>query len=120
MAAYLYCFLCIPIKFFISESHLDQNVKIMSTTLTPIVASDHLQMLLNGPAGTPPAGVLPNFQDPPNMNSVFIMTLILVEIFGTLAVVMRIYTKACIVRSFVSEDCRLSTFHFDLEGTHCH
>lgn len=70
---------------------------------TPTTAP--IQTLLNGPAGTPPAGVVPNFQDPPNLNAFLILTLTLVLTFGSLAVLMRMYTKLFIIRSVAYEDC---------------
>ncbi|KAF6239921.1 hypothetical protein HO173_001529 [Letharia columbiana] len=69
---------------------------------TPTTAP--IQTLLNGPAGTPPAGVVPNFQDPPNLNAFLILTLTLVLTFGSLAVLMRMYTKLFIIRSVAYED----------------
>ncbi len=73
----------------------------VTTTPTP----EQLQALLNGPAGKPPAGVLPNFQNPPNLNAFLILTLTLVLTFGTLAILMRMYTKLFIIRSVAYEDC---------------
>ncbi len=73
----------------------------VTTTPTP----EQLQALLNGPAGEPPAGVLPNFQNPPNFNTFLILTLTLVLTFGTLAILMRMYTKLFIIRSVDYEDC---------------
>lgn len=73
----------------------------VTTTPTP----EQLQALMNGPAGKPPAGVLPNFQHPPNLNAFLSLTLTLVLTFGTLAILMRMYTKLFIIRSVAYEDC---------------
>lgn len=77
---------------------------------TPTTAPtlEQLQALLNGPAGTPPAGVVPNFDNPPNLNAFLIVTLTLALTFGTLAILMRMYTKLFIVRSTAYEDCTFS------------
>lgn len=79
----------------------------MSTpATTPTV--QRLQALLDGPAGTPPAGVTPKFEDPQNLNAFLTLTLTLTLTFGTLAVLMRIYTKLFIIRSIACEDCRFT------------
>lgn len=82
--------------------------------LTP----EQTQELLDGPAGTPPAGVSPNFENPPNLHVVLILTLTLALVFGTLAVIMRTHTKLLIIRSFVYEDCKFSPY-FSI-GCHSH
>lgn len=67
-----------------------------------------LQALLNAPAGAPPAGVIPNFSDPANLNGPIIVTLVLCLVFATLAVLMRVYTKCFLIRSWDYEDCNLT------------
>ena len=74
-------------------------------TPTTAPTPEQLHALLNGPAGTPPAGVVPSPQNPPNLNASLIVTLTLVLTFGTLAVFMRMYTKVFIIRSVAYEDC---------------
>ena len=76
----------------------------MSTTAAGLT-TDEFQVLLNGPAGKPPAGVLPNFTDPPNLTALFILTLTVTQTLATLAVVLRVYTKWSIIRSLGYEDC---------------
>ncbi|CAD6580725.1 MAG: hypothetical protein ASARMPREDX12_000255 [Alectoria sarmentosa] len=73
-------------------------------TPTTAPTPEQLQALLNGPAGTPPTGVVPRTQNPPNLNAFLILTLTLVLTFGTLAVFMRMYTKLFIIRSVACED----------------
>ena len=83
-------------------------------SLTPEQSQAAFQTLLNGPAGLPPAGVLPNFENPPqNLASVFRVTAALALSFATVAVVIRVYTKRCLIRSMGYEDCRSS------RSTHC-
>ena len=65
-------------------------------------------MLLNGPAGTPPAGVVPNFATPPNLHVYINLTLTLCFIFATLACIIRMYTRMVLVRSVGYDDCRCS------------
>ena len=76
-------------------------------SLTPEQSHAAYQALLNGPAGLPPAGVLPNFENPPrNLASIFHATAALTLSFATVAVVIRTYTKRCLLRSMGYEDCR--------------
>ena len=68
-----------------------------------------LQSMLDGPAGTPPVGELPHLKNSQNLNAVFISSLALALTFGTLAVVMRMYTKMLIIQSLSHEDCEFSS-----------
>ena len=68
------------------------------------------QMLLNGPAGTPPAGVVPNFASPPNLHVYINLTLSLCFGFATLACFTRMYTRAVLVRSVGYDDCKCSSY----------
>ena len=74
--------------------------------MTPGQAQAALRTLLVGPAIRPPAGVIPNFHDPPNLDVFVTLTIILCVIFGTLAVLLRMYTKVYILRALAWEDCR--------------
>lgn len=71
------------------------------------LSPQQLETLLNGPAGQPPPGVIPNFDDPPNINGLVILTLTICLVFATLAVLMRTYTKLFLIRSWDYEDCKL-------------
>lgn len=73
---------------------------------TPEQLNAKLQQLLNGPAGKPPAGVTPNFVDPPNLDVIITLTIVLCITFATIAVFIRMYTKLLLVRSTVYEDCK--------------
>ena len=64
-----------------------------------------LRELLEGPAMSPPTGVVPNFHDPPNLDAFVALTVTLCIGFGTLAVVLRMYTKVFILRVLAWEDC---------------
>ena len=74
------------------------------------ISSQQLEELLNGPAGSPPPGITPNFEDPANLNKAVILTLTLCLTFATLAMLMRIYTKLFLIRSWDYEDCELFIF----------
>ena len=65
-----------------------------------------LQSLLNGPAGMPPPGVVPNFDNPPNLAVYLYVTVGLTLGFATFAVIIRIYTKCFLLRSMGYEDCK--------------
>lgn len=67
--------------------------------------SEQLQKLLNGPAEKPPAGVLPDFNDPSSLHKYVVVTLTLCMTFSTVAFSLRMYTKAFLIRSMAYEDC---------------
>lgn len=77
---------------------------------TAQLSPQQLQALLNAPAGAPPAGVTPNFSDPTNLNGLVILVLVLCLVFATMAVLMRVYTKCFLIRSWDYEDCNLPGF----------
>ena len=76
----------------------------MASPTAPLTPQQ-LQQLLNGPAEKPPPGVLPNFNDPSNLDTAFIITLTFCITFATLAFLLRIYTKIFLIRSVAYEDC---------------
>ena len=75
---------------------------IPTTSLSP----EQLQQLLDGPAGTPPVGVIPNFDNPSNLDTYLILTISACMTFATVAVLLRMYTKIFITRSLANEDCK--------------
>lgn len=76
------------------------------TTPTTSLSPGQLQELLNGPAGTPPVGVIPDFENPPNLDTYVILTISVCMTFATVAVLLRMYTKTFITRSLAYEDCK--------------
>ena len=76
------------------------------TAPTLSLSPEELQQLLDGPAGTPPVGVIPNFDDPPNLDTYVILTITACTTFATVAVLLRMYTKIFITRSLANEDCK--------------
>ena len=77
-------------------------------TLTTALTPELVQSILNGPAGTPPVGVTPNFDNPPNTNRFVIITLVFCVLLASLAVLVRMYTKIFLIRSIEYEDCKSS------------
>ena len=73
---------------------------------TALLTPEQLQELLNGPAGTPPLHVQPNFDNPTSLHVYAIPTLVLSLTISTVALVVRMYTKLRIIRSLVVEDCK--------------
>lgn len=76
-------------------------------TLTTALTPELVQSILNGPAGTPPVGVTPNFDNPPNTNRFVIITLVFCVLLASLAVLVRMYTKIFLIRSIEYEDYTL-------------
>lgn len=79
-----------------------------TTNTTPEQAQAALRTLLEGPAISPPAGVIPNFHDPSNLDVFVALTMTLSVTFGTVAVLLRMYTKIYILRALAWEDCGCS------------
>ena len=70
------------------------------------------QMLLNGPALTPPPGVISNFHNPPNLDVYIHLTLTLCLVLASLAFFTRMYTKMVLLRFVGYEDCKCSACIF--------
>ena len=69
--------------------------------LTP----EQLRKLLDGPAAEPPPGILPNFNDPSNLDKYLIVTCVFCVSFATVTLLLRMYTKVYLIRSIAYEDC---------------
>lgn len=63
-------------------------------SLTP----EQRQSLLDGPALPPPPGVVPNFENPPNMRTLCVAVEITGFLIGTVALCIRMYTRIFIIR----------------------
>lgn len=81
-----------------------------TTAMAQEQAQAALRTLLEGPAMSPPAGVIPNFHNPPNLDVFVALTIALCVTFATLAVLLRMYTKVFILRALAWEDCRYPPF----------
>ena len=77
-----------------------------------------LRKLLEGPAMSPPAGVVPNFDDPANLDVYATLTVTLCVAFSTVAVVLRMYTKVFILRVLAWEDCEFYFLSRDVAAVH--
>lgn len=75
---------------------------ILTGPVTSEQSAAKIRALLNGAAGPPPSGVLPNF----NLNSEIIFTLTFCMTIATIAVLMRMYAKLFLIRSMAYEDCQ--------------
>ncbi|KAL3259277.1 hypothetical protein ABHI18_005372 [Aspergillus niger] len=62
------------------------------------LTSAQREAILNGPAGYPPVGKTPNLSDPPNMHTVGRIVHLILFIVASLCFIIRIYTKAFVVR----------------------
>ncbi|RAK88208.1 hypothetical protein BO79DRAFT_228767 [Aspergillus costaricaensis CBS 115574] len=62
------------------------------------LTSSQREAILNGPAGYPPAGKTANLTDPPNMHTIGRIVHLILFIVASLCFIIRIYTKACVVR----------------------
>ena len=96
----------ISCKVLLQPSSTLRSCCLTMTTPTMSLSPEQLQKLLDGPAGTPPGGVIPNFDDPPNLDTYLILTISACMTFATVAVLLRMYTKIFILRSLANEDCK--------------
>jgi hypothetical protein len=64
--------------------------------------------VLEGPAFRPPAGVQPDFTNPPNQNSLGYALLIICGIVSTVMTGIRLYAKLASSRKLGIEDCEFS------------
>ena len=77
-----------------------------------------LRTLLEGPAMSPPAGVVPDFDNPANFDDYATVCNSLCIAFATLAVVLRMYTKVFILRVLAWEDCGFYFLSYDVAVVH--
>ena len=72
---------------------------------TGLPTSAQLKHLLDEPVIYPPAGVNPNLDNPPNIDTLCYLTFSLCVGFASLAVAIRIYAKHFIIHSITYDDC---------------
>lgn len=65
-----------------------------------------LELMLELPALMAPPGVKYNFVNPPDMQTDFYIDLVLCLAISSLAVSMRVWTKARLIKKFGREDCK--------------
>lgn len=65
-----------------------------------------LERALNLPALAAPPGFTTNLINPSNLETEFYIDLVLCLIISSLAVCMRMWTKACLIQKFGREDCK--------------
>lgn len=76
------------------------------TMAAATMSPKEFEAAMNEPAGPPPPGVVPNFDNPPNMKSAGIGVLIAFFALASLALLLRLYTRFFIVRQFKVSDCK--------------
>ena len=80
-------------------------------TSSPEQTQAALRTLLQGPAASPPAGVIPNLDNPANLDIYITLCHTLSIFLTTMAILLRIYTKVFILRVLAWEDCK---FYFSI------
>ena len=63
---------------------------------------------LNCPGLQPPAGIIPNFVNPPSLENVQIAAAVVCLVLATLTTLLRMYTKMFIIKAVGWEDCECS------------
>ena len=66
------------------------------------------ELNMNGPGLPPPEGVIPNFDNPYNYQSLVLMTLVVCFTISTTFVALRMYIRVFLVKSLQWEDCKFS------------
>jgi len=67
------------------------------------------EAILNGPALTPPKGVIPILENPPNQNTLALVILTILLLLATSAFILAGYAKLFYVKRFYLEDCMYNT-----------
>ncbi|KAI0160162.1 hypothetical protein GGR57DRAFT_456574 [Xylariaceae sp. FL1272] len=84
-------------------------------TISP---AQSIEAIRNGPAATPPPGIVPSYDDPSNDNKLAIITIALSIAFTTVAVLIRIYSKVfCVRRARIEDYLGFASFPFFIAGT---
>lgn len=86
--------------------------------MSPEQTQATLRTLLEGPAMSPPAGVVPNFDNPPNLDIYVTLVITLGVAFSTVAVALRMYTKVFILRVLAWEDCGFYLLSHNVAAVH--
>ena len=63
------------------------------------------------PAGTPPPGVVPNLVNPYYLHTIDLTAHVICLSVSTIAVALRVFTKARVMKQFQVEDCNLYLAH---------
>lgn len=66
------------------------------------------ESILDGPALTPPAGVVPNFDDPPNSNTTARAIMAVCLTIGSIFFLLRTYSTWFVVKKPRMSECRVS------------
>ena len=90
------------------------NMATATIGMSPAQTLAALRTLLEGPAMSPPAGVVPDFDNPANLDNYATVCNALSIAFPTLAVVLRMYTKVFILRVLAWEDCGFRFLSYDV------
>ena len=94
------------------------NMANATVGMSPEQTQAAMRTLLEGPAMSPPAGVVPNFDDPANLDIYVTLTITLCVAFSTVAFVLRMYTKVFILRVLAWEDCGFYFLSHDVAAVH--
>ncbi|KAI1128974.1 hypothetical protein F5Y10DRAFT_264589 [Nemania abortiva] len=70
----------------------------------PYLPKEQQEALLAGPALAPPAGVVPNYDNPPNENAIAQATFVICLFFATFSFLVRMYARLAGLRSINVED----------------
>ena len=89
-----------------------------TTATSPEQTQAALRTLLEGPAMNPPAGVVPNFDNPSNLDVYLTLCNTLGIAFATVTVILRMYTKVFILRALAWEDCRIYFSSYDFAAVY--
>ena len=71
-----------------------------------------IQALLDGPAAEPPPGTVPDLVNPPNELYAGRTTAIFTLVLCTLALILRLHTKAFVIRKIHAADCKPCPYHY--------
>ena len=81
-------------------------------TVVPTTLPTALPLGLNCPGLPPPPGTIPNFVDPPTLENVQIAAAVVCLALAVLTTVLRMYTKAFVIKAIGWEDCKCPYTHY--------
>jgi len=85
-----------------TEDDLFGVTKLLQQLLSP--DQDDMDALMDGPAGVPPAGVVPNLNHPDNKNGLALFVIVFCSVVSTICILLRAYGKCVLLKSFKAEE----------------
>ena len=70
------------------------------------LSAETIEQYMHKPAAKPPAGVTPDFKNPPSLQTPLIVVVVLFVAISSFFVAMRLYTRHFVLRKLWWDDCK--------------